>query len=286
MPDINNEFDVMKIIKFGSLIIAGIVFLSILGGVFAFVPAGHKGVLLTWGKVEPVVLNEGINFKTPYVQEVIAVSTQTLKIEAGASAASKDLQDVSTTVALNFHLDPLVVNDVYQKYTLNYPNTIIAPAIQESVKAATAKFTAEELITKRQVVKEQIDVALKDRLAPYGIQVETISITNFAFSAQFTAAIESKVTAEQLAQKAENDLKRIKVEAEQQVAMAKGEADATVAKAQAAAESIRIQGQALKENPDLVSLKMAEKWDGKLPVYMLGQTTGMLLNLNNLGGGQ
>jgi len=279
MPD-----ETTQAIKYMSIfVVAGIAIVLLLGFV-AFIPAGYKGVLLTWGRVEPVMLDEGIAFKIPIMQNVVSVSTQTLKFSADAGAASKDLQIVTTQVALNYHLDAHRVNEIYQMYTLGYETSIISPAIQESVKASTAKFNAEQLITERSAAKQEIEDLLSTRLAKYGIIVEAVSITDFDFSEQFNAAIESKVTAEQLALKAKNDLERIKVEAEQQVVMAQGEADATIAKATAAAESIRIQGQALKENPNLVNLKIAEKWNGVLPVYMFGEGTGVLFNLNNLGG--
>jgi regulator of protease activity HflC (stomatin/prohibitin superfamily) len=212
-----------------------------------------------------------MSFVTPFVNQVIVVSTQTNVYSAVASSASADLQDVTTEVTLNYHLDDLKVNKVYQNLGLEWERRVIQPAIQEAVKASTARYTAEELITKRPLVKDSIDASLKEKLSPYGIVAETAYITDFKFSAEFAKAIESKVTAVQLAQKAENDLARIKIEAQQTIESAKG-----------LAESIRIQGQALHDNPQLVSLKWTERWNGILPATLIvgGDTPTLLLPIN------
>ena len=242
--------------------------LAIVFNIYAIVPSGYKGVLVSLGKVENTQIAEGWAFKIPFIQAIIPVSIQTQKYEASASAASKDLQIVSTKVALNFHLDSTRVNEIYQKYTMDYGNTIIAPAIQESVKASTAQYAAEKLITNRALVKDAIEDSLKTRLSNYGIIVETISITDFDFSPEFNAAIEAKVTAEQNALKAENDLKRIKIEAEQRVTQATAEA-----------EAIKIQAQALLQNSQLIQLEWVKKWDGHMPTTVLGGNTGVLFQL-------
>jgi regulator of protease activity HflC (stomatin/prohibitin superfamily) len=266
-PEVNTG-TVIKII--GGVIVL-ILVLSLAFGSIIAIAAGHRGVLLTWGKVEDKILPEGVSFVTPYVNQVVPISVQTSVFTATASSASADLQDVTTEVTLNYHLDSLTVNKIYQNLGLEWERRVIQPAIQEAVKASTASYTAEELITKRPLVKDSIDTSLKEKLSPYGITVETVYITNFKFSDQFTQAIESKVTAVQLAQKAENDLARIKIEAQQIIETAKG-----------SAESIRIQGQALRDNPALVSLKWTEKWDGILPNTLIvgGNTPTLLLPIN------
>ena len=185
------------------------------------------------------------------------VRTQKDEVEVGAS--SKDLQEIIAKVALNYHVDPLNVDKVYKNIGFEYETRIISPAIQESVKASTAQFTAEELITKRSEVKKEIKDNLTKRLSQYNIIIDDFSIVDFNFSDEFNKAIEAKQTAEQRALKAQNDLKRIEIEAKQKIETAK-----------AAAESIKIQAEALKENKDLIELKFVEKWDGKLPVYMFG----------------
>jgi len=228
---------------------------------------GERGVVLTWGAVQDNIMGEGMNFRMPIAQDVKIMSVQTHKYSVTETAASKDLQDVKTEVALNYRLDAARVNKIYQTLGMDFDDRVISPAVQESVKAGTAQFTAEELITKRPEAKNAIDSALTTRLEPYGILVDTISITDFKFSDQFTAAIETKVTAEQNALAAKNKLEQIKYEAEQKVTTATAEATA-----------IKIQGDALKDNPGVVSLRWIEKWSGTMPlVYSSGTGSGNMI---------
>lgn len=260
-------------------IVIGIIVIIILSFV-TFVPAGHRGVLLTWGAVEDQIFQEGLNFRTPIAQSVVIMSVQTQKFSSEESSASKDLQIVTTEVTVNYRLDSSSVNRVYQELSLDFEDRIILPAIKEAVKASTAKFNAEELINKRDLVKAEIEEALKMRVENFGgIYVQAISITNFKFSPEFDEAIEQKVTAEQLFFKSENDLKRIKIEAQQKIAIAEAEARA-----------IQIQGEALRDSPDLLTLRQIEMlrdtWDGHYPVfvgggnYLLGLDTGQLQELD------
>jgi len=239
------------------LIIVGITLISLLFSTVFIVPAGERGVQLHFGAVTGVIYDEGLNFKIPYVQTVDKMDVKTLKIETGTSAASKDLQIVTTTIALNYRLIPERVAHIRQNIGLGYQPIIIDPAIQEAIKSATAKFTAEELITKRPIVREEMKIVLQaklDSLSGNSIKVEEFNIVDFSFSAKFDEAIEAKVKAEQDALKAERDLDRIKVEAQQKIEAAKAEA-----------ESIRIQSNALRNNPDILELRAIEKWDGVLP---------------------
>ena len=216
---------------------------------------GERGVLLEFGRVTGEVFGEGLHFIAPFVNEVPIMDVRTQKYESDATAASKDLQDTHTKVALNYHLSPDNVHEIYQTLGPAYADRYIAPAIQEVVKASTAKFNAEELITQRPIVKDTIEEGLKERLTPRGMVVETVSITDFQFSKQFTEAIESKVTAQQLALKAENDLQRIKIEAQQAIEKSKGEA-----------EAIRIINEELEKSPQYIEFLATQKWDGKLPL--------------------
>lgn len=231
-----------------------------------FVPAGSRGILLEWGQVKSV-LPEGLNFRIPIVQSSVLMVVQTQKFEAEATAASKDLQNVHTKVALNYHLSPDAVGKLYRDVGVDYSDRVISPAVQESVKAATATYTAEQLITQRSMVKDQIDRLLTERLVKYDVTVETTSITDFQFSEIFTQSIESKVTAEQLALKAQNDLERIKIEAQQKIESAKAEA-----------ESLRIQNEQLQKSKDVLALRWIEKWDGHLPM-VYGGDSNLLLNM-------
>lgn len=237
---------------------------------FTTIGTGARGVVLDFGAFNGKVLSPGLHWLTPITQDVIEVDVQTQKTETPVAAASKDLQTVTATVALNYRLDPAKVGDLYQKVGLDYANRIIAPAIQEAVKATTAKFTAEELITRRQDVKEQTKVILVDRLSKENILVEDLAIVNFDFSASFNAAIEAKVTAEQSALAAKNKLEQVKFEAQQQIETAKAEA-----------ESIKIQASAVNAQggADYVKLQAISKWNGALPTTMLPNGSVPFLDL-------
>lgn len=246
----------------GTAILAVVGFIIVIWLVFStivIVPAGHRGVPMWFSQVESRTLGEGIHFIVPIAESVAITEVRTLKFETEATSASKDLQDAMTTVALNFHLVPESVNNIYQTLGPDYQERYISPAIQEVVKASTAQFTAEELITKRASVKERIEIGLKERLEPRGIKVETVSITNFKFSELFSAAIEAKVSAEQDALKAKNILDRIKIEAEQKVAAAEGDAKA-----------ISTIEETLKNSPNYISWLKVNKWDGQLPQVTSG----------------
>lgn len=251
------------IIKAVFILLAIILLFNILK-FFVVVNAGERGVLLQFGHVQ-AVYEPGLHFQIPLVHKVIIYDVRTQKGEVQVGSASKDLQLIKGTVALNYHVDPKNVGVLHSEIGTQYEQRIISPAIQESVKAATAQFTAEELITKRPLVKENIRTNLIDRLSPYNIIIDEFSIVDFSFSAEFDRAIEAKQTAEQNALKAQNDLKRIEIEAQQKIETAKAEA-----------ESIRIQAEALKENRDLIQLKFVEKWNGTLPNYMLGDSIPLL----------
>lgn len=245
--------------------VAALTALLALGYMFILMPAvgqvsaGYRGVVLSFGAVTGQILGEGLYLVVPVANTVVGMDVQTHAYAAQASAASYDLQAVKTEVTLNYHLDPSRVAGVYQNLRQDYTARIIAPAVQESVKANTAKYPAEKLITHRELVKAGIEESLRERLAVHGIVVVATNITDFAFSKEFDLAIEAKVEAEQRALKAERDLVRIRTEAEQRIAQAMAEA-----------EAIRITAEALMANPQLVQLEAVKKWDGKLPQYVLG----------------
>lgn len=233
---------------------------------FYIIGAGERGILMDFGKVrDDVVLQPGLHFVLPIYNTVAKMDVQTQVYEVDTSAASKDLQDAKTKVALNYHIEPTTSNILYKEVGIGYHEKLIAPAIQEVVKASTAKFNAEELITLRATVKDTIQSGLVERLHQRGIIVEQISITNFAFGEQFSQAIEQKVTAQQLALKAENDLQRIKIEAEQKIAQANGTKQATILEAEGKAKEIEIIQQQLKVSPDYTAYLATRQWDGKLP---------------------
>jgi regulator of protease activity HflC (stomatin/prohibitin superfamily) len=216
------------------------ILISLIAGAFTTIPAGNVGVIIRFSGVTGRVLNQGLQTKAPFIDSVVKMSVKTQIYEATATAASQDLQDVKTSIALNYHLNSDSAVDVYKTLGLNYIETIASPAIQETVKEVTAKFPAEDLILRRDAVKGAITDGLINRLVGRGIVVETISITNFEFSSVFTAAIEAKVAALQAVLEAQNKLERVKVEAQQAEAQAKGLAAARIAQANGEAEYIRV----------------------------------------------
>src|SRR5215204_5719957 len=260
-------------------IIIGIIIISTIAvSSVRIVDAGNRGVLVRFGNVDTDnSLDEGLHFVIPFRDNVVQMEVRTQKIVESATSASKDLQDVSTQVALNFHANPDRAQVLYQQLGPDYANRVIIPAIQESVKQVTARFNAEELITKRETVKNQIEEQITARLGAYNIVVDALSITEFQFSPQFTAAVEAKVEAQQRALQAQNELRRIQIEAQQNEAQAIGEQKANIARAEGIKQSnvLQAEGEAqaitlidaqLRNNPTYLEWLKATKWDGVLPL--------------------
>src|ERR671922_1096264 len=268
-------------------IIIGIIIISIIAtSSVRIVDAGNRGVLVQFGNVDTdASLDEGIHFVVPFRDNVVQMEVRTQKIVESATSASKDLQDVSTQVALNYHVNPDRAQVLYQQLGFEYPNRVIIPDIQESVKQVTPRFNAEELITKRETVKNQIEEQITARLAAYNIIADAISITDFQFSQLFKQAVEAKVAAQQRALQAQNELRRIQIEAQQNEAKAIGEQKANIARAegikqsnvlqaQGEAQAITIIDQQLRNNPTYLEWLKSTKWDGKLPLVTGGAGNG------------
>src|SRR5581483_10457564 len=260
------------------IIIAGLItFVVIIVVIFesvVVVEAGHRGVVLYVGAVENRVLGEGIHFIVPFAEQVVQLEVRTLKFQADASAASNDLQEVQTTIALNYHISPSQANIIYQQLGPDYEQRIIAPTIQESVKASVAKFNAEELITKRATAKAVIAQTIANTLSSRDIVVETVFITDFKFSPAFANQVESKVVAFQKYLTQLNNLLAIKVIANQTVVQANATARANVAKATGESQAIRIITSQLKQSPEYLQWLSINRWNGHLP-YALGGTGGV-----------
>jgi prohibitin 2 len=250
-----NSLHYIKIKKGVTIIIVLIIIFSS----FGIVNPGFRGVKLTFGAVSSETLGEGLYFKIPLAQQIVEMNVQNQKIEREADASSKDLQSVFATVALNYNIIHSKANIVYQTLRKDYEERVIVPSIEESVKAATALFTAEELITKRTEIREAITNLLIEKLEKEHFEVRSVNIVNFKFSESFDRAIEAKVTAEQQALKAQNDLGRIEFEADQRVTEAEGKA-----------EALRVEAQALRNNSDILELRAIEKWNGVLPQVTSG----------------
>ncbi len=277
------EFEMKKTVKQAGkraalvAIVLALMFLLVVMNPFVKIDAGERGVLLNFGAVQEEVLGEGLHFRIPIMQRIVKMDVKIQKSETRAEAASKDLQDIKSVIALNYHIIPDKANWVYQNIGVAFKERVIDPTVQEAVKAVTAKYTAVQLIGERENVSTAIKDALSQKLADYNLFVDGFSVIDFSFSKKFTDAIEAKQEAEQFALKAQRDLERIKIEAEQKVAQAKAEA-----------EALRLQKQQI--TVELIELRKIEalreaiaKWNGTVPnVLLSGGGATPLLSLDSL----
>ncbi|WMT42866.1 prohibitin family protein [Paenibacillus sp. D2_2] len=256
----------VKLRGLSGLIITVIV-VGIIGmGSFTQVEFGHVGLYKTFGKLNSEVLSPGIHFKIPFIQSVIQVNTQVTKAETDTTASSKDLQPVSTHVAVNYSVNKESAYNLMNNIGGAFDTIIINPAVQEIVKEVTARYQAEDLIAKRDVVAGEVSELLTARLAKYDLIVNEINIVDFKFSDAFNQSIEAKQVAQQQALKASNDLKRVEIEAKQKIAQAEAEAESLKLKKQeVTSELIQLKQIEVQE-------KALEKWDGKLPSVTGGAT--------------
>lgn len=249
--------------------VVAVLAIILLTSCFTVISAGHTGVVLTFGAASDNVLGEGLHFKIPFVQTVVQVDNRTQKIETEGTSSSKDLQIVTYKVAVNYHVNNSSSSNLYKTVGADYSTVIIAPAIQESIKSVNAQYTAEQLITERAAVSEQIKETLSEKINSYGVSIEIFNIVNFDFTEEFNAAVEAKQTAQQNALKAEQDLARIEVEAKQKITQAEAEA-----------ESIKMIQEALAASPDYIEYIKWNKWDGELPTVM--GNNDLMLDIDSL----
>lgn len=253
-------------------IVSGVAFFlaSILVSSYTVIPGAHVGVQVTLGEINMTPLSEGGHFVNP-ISSIKDVDVRLQKSQlSGASAGTKDLQQVHTDIVVQYRLNSAKVPHIYKEFGLNVDDKVLGPGINEAFKSITGHYTSEELITKRDEVSLAITEHLRAKMAPFNIDVSGVSLVNFGFSAEYQKAIESKVIATQNKLKAEQDLERIKVEANSRIAQAKGEA-----------EAISIQAQAIQSNggANYVQLQWIDKWDGKLPTTVLGGDTKTMMNI-------
>jgi prohibitin 2 len=250
-------------------IVTFIVLIIVMSESVVIIQAGHRGVVLYVGAIENRVLGEGLHFIIPFAEQVIQLEVRTLKFQADASAASNDLQEVATVIALNYHIDPSKANTIYQQLGADYTNRIIAPTIQESVKASIAKFNAEQLVTNRETAKATIAQAISRTLSARNILVETVFITDFKFSQAFATQIEQKVVAFQKYLTEQNNLRAIQVVANQTVVQAQAQARSNVARAEGESQAIKVITDQLRQDPQYLQWQSINKWNGQMP-YSLG----------------
>lgn len=261
---------------FAAVILVLVVLLAILGSqAFVTVDAGNVGIVKRFGAVQEGILEPGLHTKIPFVTQIVPLETRIKKVEADAIASSKDLQVVTSKIVLNYMVDRNEADKLFEELGIEYPTRIVAPALQESIKATTAQYTAEELITKRKIVAEGMLEDIKQRLVSKFLVPTDLSIIDFQFSPEFNRAIEEKQVAQQAAQRANNELDRIRIEADQAQAEAMGKAQAELERARAESEAQKMLRDTI--SPEILQLRFIEAWDGKLPVYSGGELPTMLL---------
>ena len=269
------EKSTKKFLKVGGLIFIILFVIITIFSSFKTIPTGYVGVKTRFGKVQTTMLNEGINFKLPYIEKIVKIDCRTKKIEVNNGAASKDLQDVSLNVVVNYGVKKDYANKLYQDVGVDYENILVTPAILESIKSVTARYTAEELITNRSEVSAMMIEALVNKLEGKGFTIIDLSITDLNFSDAYNQAIENKQVAQQNAQKAQYELEQAKVENEKKIENAKTEA-----------EVMQLQNQQITENTlklkELeIKEKLINKWNGSFPNTMLGNDTNAIFNMGN-----
>lgn len=249
---------------------------------FTIVPAGNTGVILTLGKVSSSSFSEGFHLKLPFVQQVESMSNKIQVFETPASAVSKDLQTVESKLAVNYKLVSDKSADMYRIVGTDYQTVLISPVVQECMKSATAKYTAEQLITERSAVGDEVKSALDEKLNSYGIYIEKFNIVNFDFSDEFNNAIEAKQVAEQNLMKTETEQKQAitiaEAEAKKKVIAAEANADAILAEANAQAEANRLLEASLSDK--VIAYQQIERWDGSMPKVVGGDSNGFLINID------
>lgn len=260
--------------------IVAVIAVGLLLSSFTVVPAGNTGVVLTLGKVSESSMSEGFHLKLPFIQTVEPMSNKIQVYETPASAVSKDLQTVSSTIAVNYRLISDKSPDMYKNVGTDYQTVLITPVLQECMKSATAKYTAEQLITERAAVGDEVKTALDTKLNGYGIYIEKFNIVNFDFSEEFNSAIEAKQVAEQNLLKTQTEQEQAIVIAEanakQKVIAADAEAEAILKQAQAQADANKLLEESLSEK--VIAYEQIQKWNGVMP-KVTGSDGGLLINV-------
>ncbi len=265
------QADNKKVVKIVAGVFAAILVIFVVINCFTIVEPGHTGVVVTLGKVNEGVLSEGMHIKVPFVQRVVKIDNRIVKLEVSTEAFSKDLQTVSTTLAINYRVDSAKSYSIYKNIGANYEAVLVTPAVNEVLKAIVAKYTAEESVTNRSLISEGLVEGLNEKLNASGLYVTDVNIINFDFSEASINEIEEKQVAQQ---------QLLKAETEKQTAItnAEAEAEATMIKAEAEAEANKKIKASLDDN--VIRSKFYDKWNGELP-----QAMGSDSVITNIDGG-
>jgi regulator of protease activity HflC (stomatin/prohibitin superfamily) len=273
-------------------IIAAVLLLIVLLNSIAVIPAGHTGVLVTMGRVSEAVLQEGVHIKMPFVQSIVKMDNRITKLEVTTEAFSKDLQTISSVLAVNYRIDKNMSYSIYKNIGSAYESVAVIPAVHEVLKAIVAQYTASELVSNRSEVSVKLDEMLNEKLMKTGISVETFNIIDWDFSPEYIAAVEQKQVAEQ-------NLIKTRTEQEQAVVIAEAEAQKKLIAARADAEKLAIESEAKAKqitleaeaqakankllaeslSPALIQYEQIKKWDGVLPKVSTGNSSGTLIQL-------
>lgn len=278
--ELNPDGSVKRKFKGVKWIVIGVAAIILCASSFTIIPAGHTGVVMTLGKVSETSFQEGFHLKIPFVQSVEVMSNKIQVYETPASAVSKDMQTVSSTIAVNYRISSDSSDDIYKNVGIDYKTVLITPIVQECMKSVTAKYTAEELITERAAVGEEVKTALDAKLNSYGIYIEKFNIVNFDFSEEFNNAIEAKQVAEQNLIKTKTEQEQAIVvaeaEAEKKIIAADAEAQAILAEAQAQADANKLLQESLSN--EVIMYEQITKWNGVLP-NVTGSDGGLMINV-------
>lgn len=216
------------------------------------VASGEVGIVSTWGQVTGVV-QPGFGWKNPFTQSVYKMNVQVQQYQGDESAASHDLQEVTTTVSVNFHPDPQFAKEIYVQYGTDYVKNILVPMVQDTVKSVTAEYPIDQLINDRETPRAESQDKLTTRAKSFHIIVDALNLTNFKPSDQYSQAIEAKQVAQQQAEQAQAVVAQKKAEAEQARQTAQGQADSAVIAAKGAADAQVIQAQAQAQANNLIT---------------------------------
>ncbi len=267
-----------RILIFAAASVAGI---GLLCSSLTVVPVGSTGVVKRLGAVTEKTIPEGVHFKIPFVESVYDMNNQTQKIEIDSEAVSKDMQVVTTTVAVNFYVPSNQSAAIYQNIGKDYQNVILTPSVQESVKSVMAQYSASDLVNTRTVVASGVQDLLNEKMEEYGIYISQFNITNMDFSDEYNAAIEAKQVAEQNKEQAEIEAAKAIIEAdaaaEKKRINAQAEADAIKIKADAEASANKEIAASI--SPDLTEYNKIEKWDGAMP--QVSGADGTIINFES-----
>lgn len=264
-----NQIPRTNYIALGGIALSLVVGITLLKSIFVTVNPGERGVVVRLGQVQGGILDEGTHPVLPFITSIKRINVRIQKTDIEASAGTKDLQSITTNMALNWHIEPSKVNKIYQEIgdEQDVVTRIITPALNEVLKSATPKRTAEEILTKRAELKEEIDQEIQKRLAGYGVHIDDVALVNVAFSPEFAKAIEAKQIAEQQAKQAEYEALKASKEAQAEVNRAKGQAEAQ-----------RLMRETL--TPELLQKQAIEKWDGQFPQVMSGNGAMPFINIS------